>query len=182
MGASLKKLFTTLFLSTAILFANEYDKNVMLIESKLFPKIALMEKGVQNKTKKTLDIAILYKEIDYADAKQFLQEIQNQYPSALLGKTLHVTLKPLSRYTKLQTLPDVVIVLSYDAQTMQKIAAWANEHKILSFVYEPSDMRYGFVGSVHINKTVRPYLNKEIIKRYDFVFAPHLLQLSHFRQ
>ena len=180
MEIALKKFFLLYLISIISLFGYEYDPLIMDIEAKLFPKIALMEKNIQNKTDTSLDIVIIAKEVDISYAKLFQKKITKRYPSALLGRKIIPSVILFSKYKKLTKLPDVIIVLAYRPKEMQSISKWANQHKIVSFVYDPKDLQYGFLGSVFIGLSVKPYLNKSIIKEYGFEFEPYLLQLSKF--
>ena len=162
------------------MFGYQYNSVIIDIEAKLFPKIALMEKSVQKSSSKRLNIWIIYKKIDTKTAKKFKSKIEMTYKAPLLGKKIMVNTILMNQYRKMQILPDAIIVLSYDSKEMIDIAKWANENKIVSFVYEPKDLQYGFLGSVYIGLSVKPYLNKETIKEFGFVFTPYLLQLSKF--
>ncbi len=177
----MKKILFIFLITVASLFSYEYDDTIMSIEAKLFPKIALMEQHIRQKPKSSLDIFILYKEIDEDVAKKFAAKIKQRYREALLGKKICVDRLLLTEIDKVQKIPDVIIVLSYDAKEMRSVAAWSNKNGVVSFVYEPKDLEYGFVGSVYIGKTVKPYLNKQTIKEHGFVFTPYLLQLSKFK-
>ena len=181
MEIALKKILFIFLITVASLFSYEYDDTIMSIEAKLFPKIALMEQHIRQKTKSSLDILILYKEIDKDIAKKFAAKIKQRYTRPLLDKKIYVDTALLSKIKKLQKVPDVIIVLSYDAKEMRFVAAWANKNRVVSFVYEPENLKYGFLGSVYIGKTVKPYLNKQTIKEHGFVFTPYLLQLSKFK-
>ncbi|MEN4045676.1 hypothetical protein [Sulfurimonas sp. NWX367] len=176
----MKKLLLFFVVAYTTLFGYQYDTVIIDIEAKLFPKIALMEKSVQKSPSKRLNIWIVYKKIDTKMAKKFKFKIEMLYKMPLLGKKITVDTVLMSQYNKMQNLPDALIVLSYDSKEMKDIAKWANENKIVSFVYEPKDLQYGFLGSVYIGLCVKPYLNKKTIKEFGFVLTPYLLQLSKF--
>ena len=180
MELALRKLLLFFLVGFTSLFGYQYNSVILDIEAKIFPKIALMEKSVQNSPSKSLHIIIVYKKINAKVAKKFQSKIEMTYKAPLLGKKIVVDVVLMRRYHKLQMLPDVIIVLSYPPKEMKDIAKWANENKIVSFVYEPKDLQYGFLGSVYIGLSVKPYLNKETIKESGFVFTPYLLQLSKF--
>ena len=78
--------------------------------------------------------------------------------------------------------PDAVIVLSHEDKELQKIASWANKNTIVSFAYDPSYLNYNLLASIYIGKSTKPYLNRKIIKKYNFIFDPYLLQLSKFKE
>ena len=170
----------TFFLIISIqLFAESYDSNIISIEAKLFPKIALLEKHIQEKKLKSLNINIISKEIDFNLAHKFSLEIQNSYPEGLAGKNLSINIVDFENYELFN--PDIIIVLYSSEKKLQEVSTWANQNKILSFIYDPSYIKYGFLASIYIGKSTKPYLNSDIIREYGFKFDSYLLSLSKFR-
>jgi len=171
-------VFLLLFVSTQI-FAGQYDKTIIYIESKIFPKVTLLEESVKNSTSTYLHIGIITKTIDLEIAHQFAENIKSIYPNLLRNKSLVITITQFSN--SIQNKPDAIIVLNHSKEEIEEIASWANNNKILSFSYDPFYMQYGLVSSIYIGKTTKPYLNKQAIKKYDFSFDPYLMNLSKFK-
>lgn len=166
-----------LFFST-ILFARYYDTNIMTIEAKLFPKIAMLEKNIKQNPSMVLVITILANEKDYRVAKHFKRKIKSNYPNLIGKKRIVVNISEFMPLT--MPNPDAIIVLSYKPKELEAIALWANQNKIVSFAYDSSDLSYGILSSIYIGKSIKPYLNRKIIQEYNFVFDSYLLQLSKF--
>ena len=176
----IRRILTLLLLFAALLPAKQYDTNVMAIQAKLFPKIALLEQHVKNRTEQTLKIAVIAVDTDYKAARQFKGIIENTYPDGILGRKLHVFVTNFIPGFIADCPPDAVIVLSHRTETLREIAAWANERQIVSFAYDPYHLREGFLVSIFFGKSAQPYLNRDAIKQYHFRFDHYLLKLSKF--
>lgn len=171
------KYISLLFLLIAPLFSMHYNPTILEIEAKLFPKMIIMSEDL-NKTKESLEIYIVAKDIDFFQAEKFKELILHNYPKRLMGKKLKVSLHTFEPFT---TLPDALIILAHTDEELKEIAKWANERKIISLSYSPLSMDQGVVASLYIGKSTKPYLNKEVIKKYHLKFNPYLLKLSKFR-
>jgi len=173
----IKRIFLLLLISIS-LFAKQYDPTIIAIEAKLFPKIALLEQHIKHNPSGVLKITILAKEIDFSAAEIFRLKIESNYPDMIGNKKVVVNILKFKSPTL--KLSDAVIVLSHKPKELQAIALWANKNKIVSFAYDPSYLKYGLLSSIYIGKSTKPYLNRKIMKKYNFIFDSYLLQLSKF--
>lgn len=168
----------SLFLILSLqLLATQYEPTVLKLEAKLFPKMILLNEGL-DKTSDSLHIYIVTKEWDLNAAEELKSNIESYYPQKISGKKVVVEIK---EFNKLKNLPDALIVLHHSKDELIKIARWANRHKVMSLAYDPAYMEYGLLASLYIGKSTKPYLNKKIIQKYGFKFNPYLLKLSKFR-
>lgn len=172
----IKKHLLLLLLSIQ-LFANQYNTTVLELEAKLFPKIIMLSEEV-NEESESLVLYIIAKEEDTYDAQEFKESIKAIYPDKLGDKVVKVFVK---EFESIEEYPDGIIVLNNDLEEIQKIASWANANKIVSLSYDPSYLDYGILGSIYIGRSIKPYLNREVIRKYNFNFNPYLLELSQFR-
>ena len=170
------KHFILFILLSLQLSATQYDSIVMAIEAKLFPKIALLEQHIKNDPSNILKISIVAKELDLDDASAFKDKIMSNYPNKLGNKQLHVRLDTFETIQKQSV--DMIIVLSNNNEELENIASWANQNHIVSFAYDSGHMKYGFLASIYIGKSTKPYINKDVMLKYNFIFDSYLLQLS----
>ncbi len=138
--------------------------------------ILLSEDLDENST--SLNIYIITQEVDTSSAKLLKDLIESNYPEKILGKKVEVFVKQFQDFKK---LPDAIIVLHHNEDKLIKIAQWANKNRVISLAYDASDLQYGLLGSIDIGKSTKPYLNKNTIQKYGFVFSPYLLKLSKFQ-
>ena len=175
----IKFIITFLLLLSTSLFAKYYDNNIMTIEAKLFPKIALLEQSIKESTSDKLKIKIVANKDDFYAANIFKNKILSNYPDPIRDKKIIVDILTFEPST-IENIKDAdaIIVMTHKPEKLIKIASWANQNKIVSFVYDYSNLKYGFLASIYIEKTTKPYLNKQTIIDYNFIFDSYFLQLS----
>ena len=173
----IKKLLTLLLVLSLKLFATQYDDTILALEAKIFVKMTLLSEDRDTTRDDTLRIFIIARECDIKTAQKFKSLIADRYPHKVLGKKVSVQIK---EFTPSMTYPDAIIVLKHSQLQLQEIASWANEHKVISYAYDPAYMRTGILASLYIGKCLKPYLNKAIMHKYHFKFNPYLLELSKF--
>ena len=150
----------------------------MAIEAKLFPQMALLEQPIKNSGASTLNFTIVAIDADYSAAKTFKGLIETAYPDGILKRQIIVNIEIFGAQGRHR--PDALIVLAHTREDLKAIAEWANTKRIVSFSYDPYDLREGFVASIHLGKTAKPYLNERVIRQYGFIFDQYLLRLSRF--
>lgn len=173
----IKRVLSLLLLLSLPLLASHYNSTVLKIEAKLFPKMALLNENL-DKNSTELKLYILALPEDFNRAKELKNFIEFYYQEKVGGKDIRVSIKQFKDFEK---LPDALIILHHSPEELTKIAHWANRHKIVTLAYDPSYMEYGLLSSIYIGKSVKPYLNREVIQKYNFIFNPNLLKLSKFR-
>lgn len=159
------------------LFAMHYNASLLEIQAKLFPKIAMMSED-REKSKKNLTIYIIAKQSDYIQAKKLKELIETNYPHKALKRDILVS---IDVFREFKNSPDAIIILDHTPQELQEIALWANEHKVISLAYDPYYLQYGILASLFIGPSTKPYINKEILQKYNFRFNSYLLKLSKFK-
>jgi hypothetical protein len=172
------KVLSLMILWCNQLFGYYYDDKIIDIEAKLFPKIAMLEKTTQNKKSDTIQIYIVHNEIDRDTAIKFKEAIERFYPNKLVDKKISIALITQQQLTS--STNGVFIVLYHATPILETIANWANENHQISFVYDPLEIEYGFLGSIYIGKETQPYLNRQTIQKYNFNFDTYLLGVSKF--
>lgn len=170
------KLLFFLLLSLE-LYAHHYNSTLVEIQAKIFPKMAMLSEDIE-KEKTVLNIVILAQKSDFRDAKEFKKSIKLQYPDKLKQKSLEISIK---KFSELKESPDMIIVLKHTQEDLKKIATWANTRKVLTFAYDPYYLDFGILASLYLGVTTKPYLNKEVMQKYNFHFNSYLLELSKFK-
>lgn len=172
----IKKFFLLSLLSLQ-LFASQYNSTVFELEAKLFPKIVILSENIKTESK-NLILYIVAKEEDTYDALEFKEAIELAYPNKLMNKVVKVFVK---EFNALEGNPDAIIVFQNSEDEIRKIAKWANTNKIISLSYDPSYLDYNILSSIYIGRSIKPYLNRKIMQKYNFSFNPYLLELSKFK-
>jgi len=171
------RVLTLFILVQMQIFAANYNSTIVELEAKLFPKMLMLSEDL-NKESHNLDIYIVAQEIDFTQAKVFKETIESIYTEKLMNKNVRVSIKD---FDSIDNYPDGIIVLYHSYEETLQIANWANSNKIVSFAYDPSYLDFGILASIYIGVSTKPYLNKYVIKKYNFNFNPYLLELSKFK-
>jgi hypothetical protein len=171
------KSFLLLLLLALQLFASQYNSTVFELEAKLFPKIVMLSEDIK-KESEFLTLCIIAKEEDFRYAQEFKEAIEASYPDKLMNKSIVITIK---NFNSIESYPDGVIVLNNGEKEVRAVANWANANKIVSLSYDPSYLEYDVLASIYIGRSVKPYLNREVMQKHNFNFNPYLLELSKFR-
>lgn len=174
----IKRALLLFLLLASTLGAKQYDQTIMAIQAKLFPKIALLEQHIKNSNASTLSITILAIETDLLTAKSFKESIESIYADGILNRKLDITVSSFKPERMKPT--DAFIVLAHSPETLQRIADWANQNRVLTFAYDPYDLSYGLLVSIYFGKTTKPYLNRSSSNDHSFVFDPYFLKLAKF--
>lgn len=172
----IKKILLPTLLSMK-LFASQYNSTVFELEAKLFPKIVMLSENTSRESQ-SLILYIIAKKEDTYDAQEFKEAIETNYPKKLMNKVVRVFIKEFDNFKQ---DPDGIIVLHNEQKEILEVAEWANQNKIVSLAYDPSYLKYNILGSIYIGRSVKPYLNREMMQKYNFNFNPYLLELSKFR-
>ena len=173
----MQRVFSLLLLLQVYIFAAHYNPTIIELEAKLFPKMLVLSEELK-KDAPNLYICIITKETDMRHAQLFKEIIQKNYKEKLTGKNVVVTIR---NFDDIEHYPDGIIVLQHTQKEIERIANWANANKIVSFSYDPTYLEHGILASLYIGVSTKPYLNREIIKKYKFRFNPYLLELSKFK-
>lgn len=158
------------------LFGAQYNSTIIELEAKLFPKMLMLSEDL-DKNASSLEIVIVAQECALYSAKLFKESIEKTYSQNLVSKKILVN---IVEFENLSGKPDGIIVLYHPDKELHAIAKWANTQKIPSFSYDPAHLEFGILGSLYFGVQTKPYLNKEVLKKYNFTFNPYLLELSKF--
>jgi len=149
-----------LFFIVAISFATALDKNILLIEAKLYPKIAMLTNDFAKK--KVIKVAIISNKLYLNDAnvlKKFLSKNKNLKIEIIQSINLNY---------------DVYILTSkidkFHLQTLIK-------NKKIIFALNPNNIENAMF-SIFIGARVYPYINPKLLKEAKIKINPILLKVG----
>jgi len=153
----MKKL-TLLFL-IILSFATAIDKNLLLIEAKLYPKIAMLINDLS--TKKKINIAIV--------ANNNTLEIANEFKKFIANNKFEV------KIIKKIDLKYDVYILTYDIKktTLQMLIS---NRKIVFTIY-PDKINHAMF-SIYIGPRVYPYINPKLLKEAKIKINPIIFKVG----
>jgi hypothetical protein len=160
-----KLIFFFIFTYVNIYANSVYDLNLLILQSKVFPKVILADYNINEKViDNKIVFTILYEEIDTNIANKFKKMIEQNYPKL---KEYEVELrllqyKDFSRKTQLDT---AYIFLLGKEKEITEISKFITNNKRLSFSYDKNYVDYGVIFGLEISSTVSLLLNLNSLKQ-----------------
>ncbi len=155
-------IFSLFFLSN--LYGAAYDEKILNLHSKVFPKIILTDKKLNEKLlDEHIIISILYEKVDKDKALELKKAIKKNYPT-LNGKNMLVELRTYSNLDK-NLSATAYYMLRSDKEEILKASSLINKVNRISFSYDNKYLDYGVVMSLHIGKKVSPFINIKALKK-----------------
>lgn len=154
----MKKIIILFLISFTFLFAN-INKEVLYIEAKLYPKIFMLIKNLQNK--KLIKVAILANKNTINTAKTLKNFLTNNNLKIKIIKNLNLNY-------------DVYIITYHISnKTLNKLL----KHKKVIFSISPNDINISMF-SIYIGVRVYPYINPILIKKANLRIDPILFKVG----
>jgi hypothetical protein len=128
----------------------------------------------------TVDIAIVYKEIDYQNANKLKQMIEVRYRDGIRHYQVHPFLVQYKNIKKSRA--NVYYIFPATKKEILSVIKEADIYSSLTFSYAKEDLKYGVMISLNISKKIRPLLNLESIKKHHIAIRPVLIDISTIYQ
>jgi hypothetical protein len=158
------RILLLLFICINLSANSAYDLTILTLQSKVFPKIILADKNISKKLiNNTIEITILYEEIDIVIVNRLKKSIEQNYPKL---KDFDVVIKTLEYkdFSKMSTLSSAYFFLSGKENDIVRISNFIIENKRLSFCYEKNYVDLGIIFGLQISSTVSLLLNFNSLK------------------
>jgi hypothetical protein len=157
------------------LWSASFDPVLLQIGGKVFPKVMLMEQGTKERITDSLNILIVANEPYRGDAVRLSEIIRRQY-----GKNfnVNVSINTSKEAQKTTNLHGMILLLEGKESGLPPLIDQAHKSKTLTFCLDPDLLGKGVAVSLHIGKTVKPYLNLTVLRKVPFTFEYGFLKLS----
>lgn len=174
------RILLGLVLVSASLFAYTFDTLLLRAEATVFPKVVLLSRSYERTlVDQAVLFCIVYDEDDESYALALKSMIEEKYPNGIGYKKIQAKILPYGRLT-----PDIqataFFAMPAKEESMQMLAAIARSKKIISFVYDKSHLRYGFLVSLAIERAGVLYFNRSVLKEGGFDFENSIFAISRF--
>jgi len=166
-----------LLIIIANLKAYTYENQLMQIYAKISPRLMLMTSRSIPIEGETIKIAVLYEKGDSNAAGKLVKLIQEAYPQGLKNRSLQIRTVSYTQALSLQEM-SLFFLLESDAKTIQPIIDFAKQQQILTVAYDNQLLAKGAIVSLHVGKTVRPYLNIKAARESRITFDHLLMKIS----
>ncbi len=175
----MKKLIIVLsFLIPITLFGGYYDTSLLQIGAKLFPKIIFIEKGTLERIQTSIHLVVVASSQYQENGRSFSKMLQTQYPEGINNYPIRITLATPKEALQIKNVHAFVLMMPPEDPQTHSIIAHSSENKILTFCFDQALLKSGVLLSLHIGKSVKPYLNITTLKEGGYTFEYSFIKLS----
>lgn len=167
-----------LFLVPFLLWGTTYDPTLLQIGAKLFPKVALMEKGTKERIQSTLSLVIVSEAPNKVAAQRLSEMIERQYGGTLSNYSLILTTVSMKEALEIKNTHGFILLTEADDSALPLLLEHAHKNKTLTFCFDPALLQKGADVSLYIGRSVKPYINLTTLKQVPFTFEYGFLKLS----
>lgn len=174
-----RRLLLVLLLPLA-LAAYQYEPVLLETQAKLAPRLLMMSEGVEARSADLLSICVIYEAGEGEVADAFAGMVRSAYPDGWKSMRIRIV---KSRYEALETRCDrceLLYLLNADEEKVRRAVSYATAHRKLTMAYENRFLEYGVLMSLHVGRSVRPYLNLQQAKEAGIHFSSGLKRISKF--
>ena len=165
-----------LSLLSLALWSASFDAVLLQIGGKVFPKVIMMEQRNKERIATgSLNIVIVTDEAYKGDAARLSEIIRRQYESNF---NVNVTVNSPKEAMNSTNAHGMILLVEGKEPGLPALIDHALKTKTLTFSLNPDLLSKGVAVSLHIGKTVKPYLNLTVVRKTPFTFEYGFLKLS----
>lgn len=172
------KKIILLFCIPLLLWGSVYDSALLQIGGKLFPKVALMEKGTKERIHTTVHFVIVTPLSNKETAERLSNMIERQYGKNLSNYSLTLTIVSPKEALEIKNAHGFILLMEPEDEILPLLLEHAHKNKILTFSFDPSLLQKGAAISLYVGRSVKPYINLSTLKEVPFTFEYGFLKLS----
>lgn len=173
----MKTTLLLLIITCNMLYSYTYDQKLLQIDAKIAPRILYMIAANNPLPATRLCVAIVYEKGDAKAARELCRYIDLAYPEGMGDKTLNIE---MISYASFEKVPENTLIFLLDApdSKIARVLAYAQKNRLLTMSYHERYLKKGVLISLHIGKTLKPYLNILAAKESDIIFSSTLISVS----
>lgn len=175
------RIFLLLFICINLSANSAYDLTILTLQSKVFPKIILADKDISEKLiNNTIEITILYEEIDIVIVNRLKKSIEENYPKL---KDFDVVIKTLEYqdFSKITPLSSAYFFLSGKEKDIVQISDFIIKNKRLNFCYEKNYIDLGIIFGLEISSSVSLLLNLNSLKKSEINLENSIFKVTKIK-
>lgn len=160
-----------------LLSAYTYEHQMLQIHAKIAPRLILMSEFSKVEKPQDITIVIVYESGDENAATLLKRYLKESYPKGLNNQHLKII---KTKYSDFTTAPKHALLFLFDTdeRVVKKILEYAKNNKLITMSYRDEYLDYGVHVSLHVGRSLKPYLNIHAAKENGMVFANTLITIS----
>lgn len=168
-------LFMTFFLAFAT------DPFIVNAHIRMLPKIMALDTHLTSKSDPAKKIfAVVYDSNQKAEAQSIADEINKVHNGKVSTISFTAIAVSSNELIERKDIAFVYVMHKCSPKDLKKIASWSIENSIPVFSYDVSDLEYGILGSIAIERSTVIYVNKKSLKEGKFRFDEALYHIARF--
>lgn len=173
------RIFLLLLIGYFSLFANE--SFIINTHIRMLPKIMALDTRLKASSSKAI-FAVVYDSNRKVNAELIADEINKFHNGKVSNIPFIAIALSVNEVTERRDISFVYVTQKCNTKSLKKIASWGIENSIPTFSYDVSDLEYGILGSVAIERNAIIYINKNTLKEGKFHFEGTLYQIARLIQ
>ncbi|MBV5320401.1 MAG: hypothetical protein JZU62_01840 [Sulfuricurvum sp.] len=146
---------------------------------RMLPKIMALDSRLSSKIDLSKVVfAVVYDSNHKSNANTIADEINKVHNGKVSNIPFTAIALSVNEVTERRDISFVYITQKCNTKSLKKIASWGIENSIPTFSYDVSDLDYGILGSVAIERNAIIYINKNTLKEGKFHFDGTLYQIA----
>jgi len=146
---------------------------------RMIPKIMALDTRLSSKSpsfKATL--AVVYDTNQKNAAFSIAEQINKVHNGKVSNLAFSATAYSFDELVERRDIAFIYIVPRCNSQLIKKVAVWGIVHSVPTFSYDVTDLEYGILGSIAIERSTVVYINKNTLKEGKFRFNDILFQIA----
>jgi hypothetical protein len=150
---------------------------MLQIYAKIAPRIVLMTKSIKVDKSKKIYITIVYEDGDEDSVNQLKLYINKNYPNGLKNRLFNI--KTVT-YSNFKNAPKNSFIFLFDTHTsnIEKVVKYSMDNKIITMSYSSKYLNNRVLLSLHVGKSLKPYINIKAAKDSGIIFKNNLIAVS----
>ncbi len=169
-----------LLLVPLLMWGYTYDLPLLKIQARLAPRLLMMSAGSSLPSEGEMTICLVHEEGDGAIPRFFREQLLQDYPEGLRGRKLKVLAAGYRQMERVCADSDMLYLFPGSRERIREAATFARRTGKLTMAYRSEDLDEGVLMSVHLGRSVRPYLNLRAAKTAGIRFSSDLKRISKF--
>lgn len=174
------RIFRLFFISSILLlptisYAFTFDKDVLNTYTKLSPRFLLMS-SLKSSIKNSIDICLVYDEMDEKVADDFVIRTKENYPNGI--KNYPVKIHKVSKDLNSCSSSQLLFLLSANLKFLQETIEYSKKNKIIVISYDSTLLEKDADISLFLGRRIVPYLNMKSMIDKDIQLDNLLLRIS----
>lgn len=169
-----------LLLLFIVYFVGSTDESFVLnAHIRMIPKIMALDTRLSSKSPSSKAIlAVVYDTNQKNTAYSIAEQINKTHNGKVSNISFTAAAYTFDEMTEHRDIAFIYIVPRSNVQLVKKVAAWGILNSIPTFSYDVTDLEYGILGSISIERSTVVYINKNTLKEGKFRFNDILFQIA----